>query len=213
MDDQQFDAFTRMIVLDGSSRRAALRSLTGGALGAALAGLAPRPAAAKKCKKKRDCGSGELCCDGTCSDTDGDPDHCGKCGKECKGGEKCCRGDCVDTKQDDKNCGKCGKKCKDGKSCQNGKCEGEDNCLLSGAICLGGPNDDIPCCPPSFCKNLGGTGLCCRPDGQTCSSDVECCSDLCEDNLCVDCLPLGAGCDSDGQCCSDECFDGECVPD
>lgn len=68
------------------------------------------------------CASGMVCCDGVCTSTANDPNHCGTCLHFCPYG--CCRnGACVDLTSDPDNCGTCGNVCPaDHPLCFNGSC-------------------------------------------------------------------------------------------
>lgn len=52
----------------------------------------------------------------------------------------------------------------------------------------------------------------CRPNGATCASGGECCSDHCAGGTCATpCAANGAACGSDGACCSGHCEAGTCA--
>ncbi len=44
------------------------------------------------------CGPGEICCGGFCTNTQTDPVNCGSCGNICASGEECCNGNCQKPK-------------------------------------------------------------------------------------------------------------------
>jgi len=81
------------------------------------------------------CPAPQVCCNGSCVETQTDDYHCGACGNVCSGGETCragtcvcpaglteCSGTCVDTKTDPSNCAGCGSACPTGQTCVNGAC-------------------------------------------------------------------------------------------
>jgi hypothetical protein len=141
MDGHRFDLMSRWLV-NGSSRRSALRALVGGAFAAGLSGLGLDDAAAKcvnpgkKCKSKH---GKKKCCGGA------------KCqGSKCKcpAGLIPCGGRCVDAENDLENCGACGNACGGAEICRFGSC-----CVKDG---------------PKGPHNLCCTGVVCNPPGQNC---------------------------------------------
>jgi hypothetical protein len=101
------------------------------------------------------CGTGEVCCDGTCRDLDGDEQHCGACGRSCEGELSCCDGACVaiDTEA---HCGGCGV-CAADEAC----CDGV--CLVT--------NTDDHC---GHCEVACGEGCTCQ-DGTCMAGDAGAC--------------------------------------
>src|SRR5262245_1649837 len=58
---------------------------------------------------------------------------------------------------------------------------------------------------------LGPCPAACQPNGGTCASNAECCSDYCGAGTCsTPCAANGAPCGSDGACCSGHCESGTC---
>lgn len=73
--------------------------------------------------------------------------------------------------------------------------DGGDNppqCRDNGETC----NDD--CCEGLECLS----GVCCSPDGNSCSSNAECCSASCINGLCGQCADIGGSCGSNSDCCT-----------
>ena len=115
MDDRRFDDALRALAAHPAPRRAALRLLAGGALGAVLARLGLEEAASqtatckpagrkapkrtaccslrwrRKSRKCLGCPAGTELCPGTkgCFDLDSDERHCGVCGTSCGVSEVC----------------------------------------------------------------------------------------------------------------------------
>jgi hypothetical protein len=147
------------------------------------------------------------CCNGTCTDTDTDPNNCGNCGVVClqgvqscvNGGCVCnddtltlCNGICVDTFVSDTNCGDCGYVCLGGQTCQNGEC----GCPGELEMCSG------------ECVNLSSNAANCGYCGSPCQPGQSCCNSTCvgtasDSNNCGGC---GNACKT-GQCCSSSCSD------
>jgi hypothetical protein len=138
MDADRFDTLSRSLT-DLRSRRTALASLLGGALG--LVGLAEADAKKKcppckkrkhdKCKKKLPDGIG--CPGGTCQNGSciaaaaaAAGDGCTPariCGNGCcPDGQTCCSELCTDTISDPRHCGNCATACEAGKICAGGRC-------------------------------------------------------------------------------------------
>jgi hypothetical protein len=160
LDGSRFDALARAL---STSRRKAIQTLFGGAIGALLAVRAQDKAFAgckkvgKKCDKNNDCCDGAKCkggkkgkcrcksglseCDGekTCRDLNTDINHCGACGNACLPDEPCCDGDCSNLQLDPTNCGACGTTCPEDENCCNGACtdieRDDDNCGSCGFKC------------------------------------------------------------------------------
>src|SRR5438034_1077004 len=67
--NNKFDELTKSMA-QSVTRRAALKKFGVGIAGMALTcfGLADRAQAAKKCSTNADCGSGQVCCNGSCMD-------------------------------------------------------------------------------------------------------------------------------------------------
>jgi hypothetical protein len=110
--------------------------------------------AGELCVLDSDC-CGQLCDSGHCALLDG----CTVSGELCDDGEDCCSGDCSDT------------------------CEPVSECQPAGEVCPGGAGD---CCggtcegaPPRCLLDVG-----CRPIGELCDDDSECCSDDCSFDQC-----------------------------
>lgn len=83
-----------------------------------------------------ECPAGETACDGACTQTKVDTNHCGSCGVVCSETARYCvtgtcsatcpftdcSGACVDTETDASHCGACGNACTGGKVCIDGAC-------------------------------------------------------------------------------------------
>jgi hypothetical protein len=130
MDGRRFDAWTQGLMPRLTSRRAALRGITWGAIGM-LAGrhLDIASARKRKGKRKRKCKGdtkkcGKKCILKTqcCSASDCAADAaCENGACVCPSGETVCGGSCVDLATDHANCGACGNVCSSG-SCSSGNC-------------------------------------------------------------------------------------------
>jgi predicted outer membrane repeat protein len=114
--------------------------------------------ACEACTSDDQCGSGAVCCIGSCesgiccADADcaepGAPDcvsHTCVCSSNgdaaCPGSETCCNDGCADLQTDPDQCGACGNPCAEGQSCQGGVCGvvcGSDFCPSANAICVDG---------------------------------------------------------------------------
>lgn len=166
---------------------------------------------------------GATLCNGSCVQTDFDPNNCGACGTKCATGELCsagkcagqclggtteCSGKCVDTQIDPANCGACSTACKTGEVCSNGKCA---------SSCLGGTTECTGKCVDTQIDpaNCGACGTTCKT-GEVCSAG-QCASQclggttLCG-NKCVDTQIDAANCGSCGNTCQagEVCSTGTC---
>jgi hypothetical protein len=154
MDPNRFDAFVKSL-----SRRGALRVLIGVAGGTFAALGLTRTANAcygwsSVCL--------DICCDGSCVDTDTSPSNCGYCGNRCDDHLTCRGGDCrcyYDDQEDcghacvsldtsAENCGACGNRCSEGATCVDGRCT-------------------EPARPPASANNRGSSGTDVRPSDAT----------------------------------------------
>jgi hypothetical protein len=172
MDQEHFDDLTRTITVDTSSRRAALRLLTGGALGAVAARVGfSESANAKRNKKKKKKPSPR--CGGSlplqCPPPIGAPDEiCYPTGTHCcssaEGGGACYVGD---------DC------CPPGPGTPNGSCALENEVCCSVAAGGGACSMSSPiCCPPSRFEPQGSCiplGNKCCPQGGYCGANETCC--------------------------------------
>jgi hypothetical protein len=168
------------------------------------------------------CPSGQAECDGTCTNTQYDPNNCGNCGVVCGNGEYCsqgtcsaqclgsklCDGACVNTNTDPDNCGDCGTKCSAPQVCSVGIC---DVTCVGGTIKCGTDCANLQNDP----NNCGQCGKIC-PGGQVCSAGqcaVSCSTpySLCG-NLCVDTKNDKNNCGQCGTVCpgAQACLNGTC---
>jgi hypothetical protein len=152
MDPDRFDRLTRTLI--APSRRGALRSLAGGALGLALTRL--EPAHAKGCLRdgkpcspgaKRPC---KACCSGCTKPRKGGGKRCACCGHgdACQRSGQCCKGSCRDG------------------TCTCDRCQGDFH------SCGGADADECACFPhidggPTCSDNLIG-------ECDECLSDADC---------------------------------------
>jgi hypothetical protein len=238
MDGSRFDELTKRMS-GGLSRRAMLRGLAGGLLGAAGLAAANTGAEAKKGGSGggggNSCPDGGISCRGQCltsAQLATDSRNCGACGARCSSCEICSGSACVSNGDP---C--CGVRCSGGDTCQGGVCVpppciprcqgqecGDDGC---GGTC-GGCGTDQPCLNGRCCvPNCDGK---CNGDrdgcGGTCPDTHLCCgvvcgqNELCSEGSCVCEAPCGRnvcgadGCgNSCGTCGTDQfCNGGQCAP-
>jgi hypothetical protein len=177
MDETQFDNLARGLA-GLRSRRSALKTLLGGALGGAavLVGAgtagAAKPANPGKPSKPDCCpADAPTLCDLTCTPTPTDASNCGACGNVCQGGKICvggactcpsgqtdCAGTCVDKLSDVNNCGACSHVCPAGNNltatCVQGVC---GSCTPCADGCTGLDTDPNNC---GACGNVCRSGAC-----------------------------------------------------
>src|SRR5262245_8158137 len=134
-------------------------------------------------------GAGEEPCDGTCMNTQVDPNNCGACGNVCAGSQVClssgcatscpaplsaCDRTCVDTSSDNANCGSCGNACPMGMGCVSGGCVpavvvGPDpaKCMNGGDPTTVDPGTGMPTCTGNVVGVTFTYGMCaCHDVGQ-----------------------------------------------
>jgi hypothetical protein len=159
------------------------------------------------CDASMPCCFGRSCIQGQCG-------FCLSAGKSCTLDEQCC-GKCVNGQC----CGEAGEFCDSASpccgvlKCQSACCQGHgepcvtasDCCQFytcTGGQCCRNPgvyefcDDDADCCPGSVCKTR-----CCVPQGGTCASGQECCSNDCTAGKCA-CATAGTTCSSSPDCCA-----------
>lgn len=124
--------------------------------------------------------SGFSYCNGTCSNSQTDPNNCGSCGHKCSTG--CCHaGTCVSPnyQTDPNNCGKCGNVCSTG-CCHAGACVSPNyqtdpsNCGRCGNVCPTGCCRNGSCVS-SFQTDPNNCGSC----GNACPAGSSCCNGAC----------------------------------
>lgn len=166
------------------------------------------------------CETDTSCCSFTCRANDAGVKTCrylGGCrpvGELCREDADCCNaavgGTCV--KATDQDVGRCG---------------AVGGCAPAGEVCgigSGGEGGSNECCPghdnggdANCVETSSGTERClssdgqCKADGLDCQEASECCSGICEGNVCGEtaCVPSGESCAFSEQCCDD----GVCAPD
>ena len=222
-----------MVAAPGS-RRAALRLLGGGALGALLGRIGVEGVEAACLKVPKPCAATKNCCQGaTCVGSgrcvkNGRPT--GKCRCTCPSNLTECGGRCVDTQTDEGNCGGCGAagsafKCDSGETCQNGACSG-GGC---GNPCQGRQCGEFPdsCGTTIDCGTCSGGNHCvestctCPPGTGACGFDGVCQDFLSDMNNCGGCgasdpqyrcdpdfAPVGGSMVCDNGACAVTCPDG-----
>ena len=224
MDSARFDDLARAV--GTTSRRGALRLLTGSALGGLLSLLGRWEARA--CEPAGDgCSADAQCCNGRCRAVPGciGKHCCNRTGKTCADSCQCCSGRCCGGR-----CCKAGQICVPiftGVVCANGtKASGEAcdpaepyacasgecgcfdpahctcraaDCGPRGAACASAAGCCQGACGPTPCS--GGQEKCCAPTGAPCGDRCDCClaGSACRGGQC--CRREGAGCGSSDQCC------------
>jgi hypothetical protein len=198
MDPSRFDALARLVA-SRAPRRAALRALAAGALGARLGLGAGDGAGATHagCRHDgKDCARAGQCCSGRCA-ANGTCQPCTKAGQCPRPANPCKRAVCT----------------------TGGRCEVRDK--PAEAAC---PDDGDPC-TDDVCD---GNGACTHPpldDGTTCGEGKACCGGGCTAlGTEADCARCGDACAADQSCvagsctctagsCPDGCCDGDqCKP-
>lgn len=199
MDDGRFDAWTKTLTAEASSRRTALWSLLGAACASLFAPSRVRGRRAGCAAGGESCDFGGLCCSGVCA-TDGTCCHgSSPFGARCRRDRQCCSGRCA------------GRRCRcrrDQRRCR-GVCLGPGQCC-SGAECGEGEtcNDyDHDCCPnervaivhPNLVRGDETCDCCCTdeecrcPCGNLCRrARSECLMNCCCDEDECECPPAGA---------------------
>lgn len=71
--------------------------------------------------------------------------------------------------------------------------------------------------PPfqAFSVHVSNSCNCCKPNGNACGADAQCCSGYCDSGTCNNyphCSADGVGCFAGTECCSSYCTGGVCVP-
>lgn len=187
------------------------------------------------------CPSGTTLCNGQCIATacaGGQQFDLTTCACTCPTGSTLCGGTCVDTAADAQNCGSCGNACTiAGSACINGACAcplgttycvGTNSCAALGTDAANCGNCGHVCAAPAtacvagVCSCPAGqvpnplTGGCCvnAPNGP-CTSNADCCSNVCGilpqgQQVCF-CLGSGSSCQFDAQCCFGSCVGGTCA--
>src|SRR5262249_26570857 len=128
----------------------------------------------------------------------------GRCGYACLSSYGDCDGNaangCEAALNTAANCGACGNACAGANPdcCPSGSSAG-------GYACTNTYQDAANCgscgqtCDSGTCSN----GICCVPDGDTCTADYMCCSGLCDRGFgqCANCIPDGHPCTQNSDCC------------
>jgi hypothetical protein len=217
MDGSRFDTLTRAIS-SGIARRGILQALIAALAGDAL-GLTGMKAAAcpglgvfNGCRSDGDCAA---CGDAVCQWTACRRPTGGKCRKN----RQCASGSCNRNKR------KC-RGCDVGQTICGGRCDlgagpdatSPDNC--SGCYvdtCAANNFPAVECCAgsatPSAAECDGGHCTGCRTDNEECTSNRECCTNVCGIGGKCGCTASGKGCVRHVQCCSNVCQpNGRCGP-
>jgi hypothetical protein len=153
--------YTNVIALTASDAQSCVQSQNGGCT------------VVNSCQS---CAAGLTDCCGTCKNLN-DAQSCGSCTNACGSGQVCCSGTCADLKTDPKNCGGCGQLCDAAwLSCQNGTCgcaSGYTNC--GSGFCM--PSGSTCCDPAKGTYCAQGESCCsgsCMPSGNVCCGTYNC---------------------------------------
>ena len=212
MDGKRFDAWTRALTAAGT-RRALVRRVSCGALGALVASLFGRSAAAchgTRCNTDGECCAGTNCLLGECN-------TCAAAGRSCSSRVPCCRQTrttccgaiCVNTRTSNAHCGRCGNFCGKGRYCSNGLCCPTGTVNRRGICCL---FTEQNC--GGQCKNLNTDRNNCGFCGKVCLDNQYCSSGKCcvtgFTNCGGSCVNLRSNPNHCGQC-GRRCPSGRCV--
>jgi hypothetical protein len=150
------------------------------------------------------CDSDDDCCSKNCA--------AGRCvleclpdGEACTDDDDCCRDTCVDNVC---TCRDVGDPCTTVEQCCSGACgpgglcEDSSNCSPLLEPCVS-PTD---CCQGLTCEDDDLPGLCCVPDGASCSDPASCCGGDCVQGAC--CSLPGMFCEGNADCCYGSCDPG-----
>lgn len=157
-------------------------------------GICCPPGGCPACTVDTDCPlADDICCTGTCFDSQTSEQHCGRCDISCAAAETCvdgrcvacvvdadcplpddicCAGDCFDSLTSEQHCGVCNNGCSAAETCINGRCDVctvDADCPLNQEICCDGQCFDslVDMQHCGVCDNpCGGTDICI--DGQCC---------------------------------------------
>jgi hypothetical protein len=148
------------------------------------------------------CAAGETCVNGTCT--------CG--GVPCDAaGQVCCGGTCVNTQTDLNNCGGCGNTCPIGATCDAGSCSGcgtTGGPCGPGEFCCFAGGVSACCADGAYCVYCQGVAGCVDPVTSLCGMNCACCDNtVLYDPSTEQCCP-GTNyhvCSLQGKCCPDIC--------
>jgi hypothetical protein len=209
MDPHRFDRFTRALG-SGQSRRGMLKSLAGGAVGAALAvvGIGEAAASGRKRSVGNSCNYNSDCASGLCVQESRTRKicHCAGAGDCPAATDACHSAACLPTGY----CGftvNVGAPCNDGLACTTG-----DVCQADGS-CAGAP---VVCTALDECHDVGTcdpiSGVCSNPlkiDGSACTGGI-CCGGTCTDDTTTsNCGSCGNSCPAGDLCQSGACVAGD----
>ncbi|NMC69844.1 MAG: hypothetical protein GYA57_07215 [Myxococcales bacterium] len=173
-------------------------------------------AAGEECIAPSDCCSGrcETEADGVrrCQNT-----TCTPAGEACEAAYECCSLYCLDGAcAEDGRCAQVGDPCEEALDCCSNVCTG-GACQASAGLCLPlGEACGAGTCCSRQCETLpDGDTMCvgnytCRPPGEICRSDDECCTMSCDRGVCMEftnCAVVGIPCTGFRECCSGACVE------
>lgn len=193
-------------------------------------------AAGEACSVGGECCTKQCLGSGTCSDVICKPDGFG-----CTLPEECCNGSCQNGMCQTASCSPDGASCLAKADCcsaagcnatlgicgsasclpESAPCTFNTNGCCSGMLCSPTYGVCVPettctangqsCTSDDECCTLHCNGTCqCASDGGACGDGYECCSGTCINNTCGQCQQQGKGCTRGSDCCSDVCKDSAC---
>ncbi len=160
------------------------------------------------------CADGDACCTGKCENGTCGGTECAAIGEACTTRDNCC-GElrCSSTRE----CFACvpdGLSCTEPEECCNGTCDdgicnAPTTCAVAGEVCT---SDGSCCSGHCLPATDGGPDRCaasgCLADGSQCAFPEQCCSKICDNEICggVECIANGGKCDEPSSCCSSRCL-------
>jgi hypothetical protein len=201
MDADRFDTLARSLTTPGSRRRA-LASAVGGALG--VLGLRQPDPSARRGKCKPTCDECQKCKKGDCEKKNGKKKcKTGKCKPKAAGtpctafaGGQCQNGTCINVQADEANCGSLGTACDPTQVCQAGSCFPSSTCPETIASACSLDENGTPCGSSGincFCSRSTEGNLLCFANDPFCSAPTPCTTS-------ADC-PAGEACVDVSGCC------------